>query len=128
MATTPRITAKAAKATAPATTATAPHGTTHTVVVGVPANTVPHLAMLASLPVPVALAAPTAPWPGWGKAVTITGQGWRGTAYANRGNVDLRVPTAAAAAIAKAVPGATVRGPGANYVRLPYTASGTPSA
>lgn len=111
-----------------AAAAAAPHGTSHTVVTGTPAQQVPHLAMLATLPVPVALAAPTAPWPGWGKGVRVTGAGWVGTAYANRGNVDLRVPVAVAAALAAQVPGATVRGAGANYVRLPYTATGTPQA
>ena len=126
MATTPRITAKAAKATA--TTATAPSGTTHTVVVGTPAGQVPHLAMLANLPTPVTLAAPLAAWPGWGKGVRVTVAGTTGTAYANRGNVDLRTTVAVAASLAASVPGATVRGAGANYVRLPYTATGTPQA
>jgi len=97
-------------------------------VVGQPANTVSHLAMLATLPVAITLAAPNAPWPGWGKAVTITGQGWRGTAYANRGNVDLRVPVGVAATLAAQVAGATVRGTGGQYVRIPHTATGTPSA
>lgn len=102
--------------------------TTTTTVVGTPAAQVPHLAYLATLPVPVALVAPQAPWPGWGKAVRVQGTGWAGAAYANRGNVDLRCSPAAAAAIAAAVPGATVRGAAANYVRLPYTATGTPQA
>lgn len=130
-ATAPKATAPKAKAAAPkatAATATAPHGTTHTVVTGTPQGQVPALAMLAALPVPVALVAPAAPWPGYGKAVRVTVAGTPGSAYVNRGNVDLRVPTAAAAAIAKGTPGATVRGAGANYVRLPYTATGTPQA
>lgn len=116
-----------AAAKAPAA-ATAPHGASHTVVTGTPAGRVPHLAYLATLPVPVALVAPTAPWAGWGKGVRVTVAGTPGTAYANRGNLDLRTTPAHAAALAKAVPGATVRGAAGNYVRLPFTATGTPQA
>ena len=119
---------KPGKPATTATTATAPHGTTTTTVAGTPAGQVPHLAMLASLPVPVALVAPLAAWPGWGKGVRVTVAGVAGTAYANRGNVDLRTTVGNAATLAKQVPGATVRGAGANYVRLPYTATGTPQA
>ena len=131
--TTTARTARKGKGTAPApapapTTTTAPTGATTTTVMGTPAAQVPPLAMLASLPVPVALAAPTAPWPGWGKGVRVTVAGTPGTAYANRGNVDVRTTVAHAAALAAQVPGATVRGPGANYVRLPYSATGTPQA
>lgn len=129
-ATTTTTTTRAAKAAAPTApvAATAPHGASHTVVTGTPAAKVPHLAYLATLPVPVVLAAPTAPWAGWGKGVRVTVAGTPGTAYANRGNLDLRTTPAHAAALAKAVPGATVRGAGANYVRLPFTATGTPQA
>jgi len=117
-------------ATKPATSAatTAPHGTTTTSVVGTPAGQVAHLAYLATLPVPVALVAPLAAWPGWGKGVRVTVAGVAGTAYANRSNVDLRTTVGNAAALAAQVPGATVRGTGANYVRLPYTSTGTPQA
>lgn len=125
MATT-RTPARTTTTTAPAAVA-APQGSTSTTVVGTPAAQVPHLAMLATLPVPVALATPTAPWPGWGKGVRVLGTGWAGTAYANRGNVDLRCTVAVAASLAAQVPGATVRG-GGNYVRLPYSATGTPQA
>ena len=113
---------------AAAAAAAAPHGATSTTVVGTPAQQVPHLAMLASLPVAVALVAPMAPWAGWGKGTRVTVAGTPGTAYANRGNVDLRTTQAHAATLAKAVPGATVRGTAGNYVRLPFTATGTPQA
>jgi len=133
--TTARTTTTARKAATTATTATtapaattAPHGAVTVAVVGTPAGQVPHLASLASLPVPVALVAPLAPWPGWGRGVRISGAGWAGTAYANRGNVDLRVPVNVAAALAAQVPGATVRGAAGNYVRVPFTATGTPQA
>lgn len=112
----------------PVATVAAPVGATSTSVAGTPQAQVPHLAYLATLPVPVALVAPTAPWPGWGKAVRVQGQGWSGAVYANRGNLDLRTTPATAAALAKAVPGATVRGPQGQYVRLPFTATGTPQA
>ena len=125
--TAPAAAAPAAAAPAAVATVAAPQGTTSTAVVGTPQGQVPHLAMLATLPVPVALAAPAAAWPGWGKGVRVQGAGWVGTAYANRGNVDLRCTLAAAAAIAAAVPGATVRGNG-TYVRVPVTATGTPQA
>lgn len=111
---------------APAVVA-APQGSTSTTVAGTPQGQVPHLVMLSTLPVPVALAAPAAAWPGWGKGVRVTGTGWSGTAYANRGNVDLRCTVAVAASIAAQVPGATVRGNG-SYVRIPVTATGTPQA
>lgn len=117
----------AAPAAAPVATVAAPQGATHTVATGTPQGQVPHLAMLASLPVPVALATPAAAWPGWGKGVRVLGTGWAGTAYANRGNVDLRCTVAVAASLAAQVPGATVRGNG-TYVRLPYSATGTPQA
>lgn len=121
-------TARKATTTTPAPVATtAPQGATTTTVVGTPAAQVPHLAMLATLPVPVALVAPQAAWPGWGKGVRVQGNGWQGTAYANRGNVDLRCTVAVAASLAAQVPGATVRGNG-TYVRLPYSATGTPQA
>jgi hypothetical protein len=113
---------------AQSTTVAAPQGSTSTVVAGTPQAQVPHLAVLATLPVPVALAAPDAAWPGWGKGVRVSGSGWQGTAYANRGNVDLRCPPAVAASIAAKVPGAAVRGPSGNYVRIPVTATGTPQA
>lgn len=116
-----------APAPAPVAATTAPHGTTTTTVVGTPVAQVPHLAYLATLPVPVALAQPTAPWPGWGKAVRVAGTGWQGTAYANRGNVTLRATVAVAASLAAQVPGAQVRGNG-TYVLLPYSATGTPQA
>src|SRR6478735_5569520 len=116
---------RTARPTAPA--APLPVRTPATTVAGTPQGQVPHLAMLATLPVPVALAAPTAAWPGWGKGVRVQGTGWAGTAYANRGNVDLRCTVAVAASLAAQVPGATVRGNG-TYVRLPVTATGTPQA
>ncbi len=126
-------TARAPKPAAPAApaapaTVVAPQGATATAVTGTPANQVPHLVHLGTLPLPVALVAPTAPWPGWGKAVRITVAGTPGTAYANRGNIDVRTTQAHAAALAAQVPGATVRGTAGNYVRLPYTATGTPAA
>lgn len=107
--------------------AQAPQGSTSTTVMGTPQAQVPHLAMLATLPVPVTLVAPEAPWPGWGKGVRVSGTGWSGTAYANRGNVDLRCTVAVAASIAAQVPGATVRGSG-QYVRIPVSATGTPQS
>jgi hypothetical protein len=137
--TTTTTTAPYAPTTAPAATTaplparpttaavTAPQGSTTTTVQGTPQGQHPHLATLALLPVPVALAAPTAPWPGWGKAVRVQGQGWVGTAYANRGNVCLRATHAVAAAIAAGYPGAVVRGNG-TYVQWPVTATGTPQA
>lgn len=126
---TARPTAPATAPTAPAAqaTVTAPQGSTSTTVVGTPQGQVPALAYLVSLPVQVSLTAPTAAWPGWGKAVRVQGAGWSGAAYVNRGNLDLRCSQAAAAAIAAQVPGATVRGSG-QYVRIPFTATGTPQA
>lgn len=109
------------------TVVAAPTGSTATVVAGTPQAQVPHLAYLATLPVPVALATPAAAWPGWGKGVRVQGTGWAGTAYANRGNIDLRCTVAVAASLAAQVPGATVRGNG-TYVRLPYSTTGTPQA
>lgn len=124
---TARTAPAAPAAPAASTTVAAPQGTTSTTVAGTPQAQVPHLAMLATLPVPVALATPTAAWPGWGKGVRVQGTGWAGTAYANRGNVDLRCTVAVAASLAAQVPGATVRGNG-TYVRLPYSTTGTPQA
>ena len=51
----------------------------------------------------------------------VRGAGWSGTAYANRGNVDLRCGRQLAAHIAATVPGATVRND-IKYVRIPFTA------
>lgn len=114
--------------TVTAPVATAPHGATNITVVGTPAGQVAHLAYLSTLAVPVTITAPLAPWAGWGKGVRVAGKGWTGTAYANRGNVDIRCTVAVAAAIAKATPGATVRGAASNYVRIPFTVTGTPQA
>lgn len=128
-ATTARTATTAPAAQAAPTTTTAPVGATTTTAAGTPQGQVPHLAALAAHG--VALAAPTAAWPGWGKAVRVggthNGTAWQGAAYANRGNIDLRAPHAVCAALAASVPGAQVRG-GGNYVRLPHTATGTPQA
>ena len=86
---------------------------------GIPQSQVPHLAALAALG--VTLDTPSSPWPGWGRAVPVRGAGWSGTAYANRGNVDLRCGRQLAAHIAATVPGATVRD-NDTYVRIPFTA------
>ena len=112
------------------TTTTTPRGTTTTTTAGTPQGQVPHLAAaLAALAAAghlAALATPAAAWPGWGKAVRVQGTGWAGAMYANRGNVDVRCPHAVAAAVAAAGLG-TVRGQG-QYVRVPYSATGTPQA
>jgi len=86
---------------------------------GIPQAQVPHLAALAAHG--VTLDTPSSPWPGWGRAVPVRGAGWSGTAYANRGNVDLRCGRQVAAHIAATVPGATVRD-NDTYVRIPFTA------
>lgn len=86
---------------------------------GIPQSQVPHLAALVALS--VTLDTPSSPWPGWGRAVPVRGAGWSGTAYANRGNVDLRCGRQLAAHIAATVPGAGVRDDD-TYVRIPFTA------
>lgn len=123
--------AKATAPTAPTATATAPTGATAVTVAGTVAANVPALAHLCSLAAPgaptVALAAPAGPWPGWGKAVRVTVGGVAGAVYVNRGNMDLRTTPGHAATLAAAY-GGSVRGPQGQYVRLPYTATGTPQA
>ena len=54
----------------------------------------------------------------WGKAVPLVGGG---AVYVNRGNADVRLTTGAVAALAKTIPGATIRGPQSNYLRIPFT-------
>lgn len=122
--TTPKATpTKATKATptpAPVATTT-PTGSTTTTAVGTPQAQVPALAhLLATLP-GVALAQPQAAWPGYGKAVRLTGTA--ATVYVNRGNLDVRTTPSQAAAWAKAGLG-VLRGQG-QYLRLAYSASGT---
>jgi len=102
------------------TTTTQATGTTTTTATGTPQAQVPQLAhMVATLG--VALAQPTAAWPGLGKAVRLAGGG---AAYANRGNVDVRGTQAQVAAWAKAGHG-VARGPQGQYLRMPYSATGT---
>lgn len=125
--TTPRTKATSTKATstkatpAPTTTTVQPTGTTTTTAEGTPQAQVAALQhLLATLP-GVALANPQAAWPGYGKAVRLTGAA--ATVYVNRGNLDVRTTPAQAAAWGKAGLG-TVRGQG-QYLRLAYSATGT---
>lgn len=114
-----------AQATTTTTTTTQPTGTTTTTATSnVPQGQHPALVhLLATLP-GVALANPTAAWPGYGKAVRLTGNA--ATVYVNRGNLDVRAGQGQVAAWANTVPGATVRGgAAANYLRLPFSSTGT---
>lgn len=53
----------------------------------------------------------------WGKAVALAGGG---SVYINRGNADIRLTTGQAAALAKTIPGAKVRGPQGQYLRITF--------
>ena len=95
--------------------------TTTTATSNVPQGQHPALLhMLATLP-GTALAQPTAAWPGYGKAVRLAGGG---SVYVNRGNLDVRSTPANVAKWAKAL-GLAPRGPQGQYLRLPYSATGT---
>lgn len=102
------------------TTTTTPVGTTTTTATGTPQAQVPALAHLVAT-LGVALAQPTAAWPGNGKAVRLVGGG---SAYVNRSTIDVRGTQGAVAAWAKAGHG-TVRGPQGQYLRMAYSATGT---
>lgn len=86
---------------------------------GIPQEQVPHLAALVAHG--VILDTPSSPWPGWGRAVPVRGPNWQGSAYVNRGNVDLRCGRQEASRLARTVPGAAVRD-NDTYVRIPREA------
>ncbi len=52
----------------------------------------------------------------FGKATPLVGGG---AVYINRSNADVRLTTGAVAELAKSIPGATVRGPQGQYLRIP---------
>jgi len=54
----------------------------------------------------------------YGKAIPLLGGG---SVYINRSNADVRATTGQVAALAKTIPGATVRGPQGQYLRIPFT-------
>jgi hypothetical protein len=87
---------------------------------GIPQAQVPQLAALAAHG--ITLDTPSSPWPGWRRAVPVRGANWQGTAYVNRGNVELRCGRQEASRLARTVPGATVKKDNDTYVRIPLTA------